>query len=510
MGTSDVGSPNILLMWSDEQRVDTVGSYGPVYGQPGNPIVRTPHIDSLAARGTRFLSYYTPYPLCSPARASTWTSLYPHQHDVLGNKRDVRLPTGFIPPVAILRDAGYYTGYVGKWHVPGASPEDLGFTDARALGRKWGRDIPQYQAYLREKGYRIDPSPHNVENLSPEEFAMLRAPDTPSCGTSALPLHDYLEWWVTDRVIELLQDASSSGQPFFVVCGWNAPHFPMLVPAPYDALYDPADVPLPPSFDDDLHGKPEAQKRRPSHTRVQHLSPDGWRKLIAHYWGLVSLVDEQVGRLLAALDRLGVAENTIVVYTTDHGDMMGSHHLMEKGAWNVYEETVRLPLVLHDPRNPSPPSTLSPLVSQLDLVPTLLEMAGVQPPPGLAGRSAASLLSGQRDGYQDAIFGETAALSERPGVDPELPQEALDPETTLLAKWVRTDQHKYAAYSNDRDELYDLETDPLEMRNLAYDPDYASMASELRTRLLAWMQETNDPVLPRMRNILVAPTDAQG
>ena len=137
------------MLCSDEQRFDTLGCYGPVYGQPGNPVVRTPHIDRLAASGTRFDAFFTPYPLCSPTRASLWTALYPHQHDVLGNKRGIRLPAGFASPVAALRDAGYYTGYVGKWHVPGATPQALGFLDARALGREWGRDIEEYRGYVR-------------------------------------------------------------------------------------------------------------------------------------------------------------------------------------------------------------------------------------------------------------------------------------------------------------------------------------------------------------------------
>ncbi len=146
--------PNILVLCSDEQRTDTLGCYGPVYGVQGNPVLRTPHIDRLAEEGVRFDRVYVPYPLCSPARASLWTALYPHQHDVLGNKREMRLPDGFRSPVAALRDVGYNTGYVGKWHVPGATPEELGFSNARALGRKWGRDIEEYRAYLRERDTR--------------------------------------------------------------------------------------------------------------------------------------------------------------------------------------------------------------------------------------------------------------------------------------------------------------------------------------------------------------------
>ena len=492
--------PDFLIVCSDEQRWDTVGAYGPVYGLPGNPVLRTPRIDRLAAAGTLFDAAFTPYPLCSPTRATMWTALYPHQHDVLGNKRPMRLPAGFVTPVEAMRDAGYLTGYVGKWHVPGASPRELGFADARALGRDWGRDIDEYRAHLRTRGYRI--SDRTVENLTEEEVALLDLPDAPSAGTSALPLEDHLEPWLTDRTIELVDDAASSDAPFFIVVGYNAPHFPMFVPAPYDRAYDPADVPLPPSFDDPLEGKPAIHGERFSWTRVHHLSPDGWRKVIAHYWGLVSLVDDQVGRLVDALERLGRAESTIIVYTSDHGDLMGAHHLIEKGPWNVYEETVRLPMVIGDPRRPAG-RVVPELVSQVDLLPTLLDLAGVPVPPGTAGRSLVPLMDGAAD-WRDALYGETAGLSQKPGVDPPLAQQDLDPEHLLIVKWLRTQRWKYAFYSTDRDELYDIVLDPSEMRNLASEPAYAELIRAFRRRLVAWMDETGDPLLPRLLPRLTA------
>ncbi len=491
--------PNILVLCSDEQRTDTLGCYGPVYGEQGNPVLRTPHIDRLAEEGIRFDRVYVPYPLCSPARASLWTALYPHQHDVLGNKREMRLPDGFRSPVAALRDAGYNTGYVGKWHVPGATPEELGFSDARALGRKWGRDIEEYRAYVREKGYTL--SPGSVENLTPHEHSLLRGEDPPACGTSELPLHDYLEWWVTDRAIEMIEEASSREQPFFLVCGWNAPHFPMIVPSPYDTAYDPAEVPLPPTFVDNLDGKPQVQKGRPSHTPVQHLDPDGWRRLIAHYWGLVRLIDDQVGRITAALQRLELLDDTIVVYLSDHGDLMGSHHLMEKGAWNVYEETVHVPLIIRDPRPTAPRGVVPQLVSLLDLMPTLLVLVDVQTPPDFSGRSAAMLMNGNVDSWDEAVYGETMGLSERAEVDTPLPQDELDPSKLLVVKWLRTPRWKYAYYSTDLDELYNLDADPGESNNLAADPQHGQTVQTFREQLLLWMERTGDPLLPQLRSM---------
>ncbi len=490
--------PNVVVLLSDEQRVDTLGCYGPVYGVHGNPSVATPTLDALASRGTRFDAYITPYPLCCPTRASLWTALYPHQHDVLGNKRAIRLPEAFVPPVSLFRDAGYHTGYVGKWHVPGAEPTDLGFTEGRGLGREWGRDIEEYRDYIRAKGFAIT----GVENLTSDEQALLEGHDPPSAGRSAVPLEDYIETWVTDRAIELISESVHRGRPFFVAVGWNAPHFPMLVPAPYDSLYDPTTVPLPPSFGDDLAGKPRAQQPRFSWTRVQHLTPSGWKRVIAHYWGLVTLVDDQVARILRALRRLGLADRTIVAYTSDHGDLMGSHRLLEKGAWNVYEETVRLPLVISDPRRPYRP-VVQQLVSPLDLLPTLLELSDLPAPPCTSGDSAVALLSGEDRPWRDALFGETAALSEQPGVDDDVPQTDLDPERTLIVRWVRTDRWKYAFYSNDIDELYDLEADPFELRNLAGEPAHAAAVVSFRSRIVRWMEETDDALLPKLRPLLL-------
>jgi len=495
--TTQLRRPNLLILCSDEQRTDTLGCYGPVYGVAGNPVLRTPHIDTLAREGVRFDRAYVPYPLCSPARASLWTALYPHQHDVLGNKREMQLPSGYRSPVAALHDGGFNTGYVGKWHVPGATPQELGFSDARALGRRWGRDIEEYRMYLRAKGYSL--SPGSVENLTPREHSLLRGENPPACGTSDLPLHDYLEWWVTDRAIEMIEGASRSEQPFFLVCGWNAPHFPMIVPAPYDAAYDPVKVPLPPTFVDDLHGKPEVQHRRPSHTPVQHLNPDGWRRLIAHYWGLVSLIDEQVGRIVAALHRLHIAEDTIVVYLSDHGDMMGSHHLMEKGAWNVYEETVHVPLIIRDSRSATPGGVVPQLVSLVDLMPTLLALVDVPAPPELSGQSTLQLMGGNADRWDDVVYGETMGLSERAEVDTPLPQDALDPSELLVVKWLRTPEWKYAYYSTDHDELYNLAADPGEATNLAADATYSQTVESFREQLLQWMQQTGDPLLPHLR-----------
>jgi arylsulfatase A-like enzyme len=382
--------------------------------------------------------------------------------------------------------------------VPGAEPSDLGFDDARALGRDWGRDIEEYRQYIRGRGYTIG----GVENVTPDEQALLEGDEPPSAGRSSIPLEDYLETWVTDRLLEVIRDAVTARRPFFAAVGWNAPHFPMLVPPPYDSMYDPRDVPLPPSFDDDLRGKPRVQQRRFTWTKVQHLSADGWKRLIAHYWGLVSLVDDEVGRVLRALERLGVADRTIVVYTTDHGDLMGSHRLMEKGAWNVYEETVRLPLVLHDPRRPRG-TVVRQLVSPIDVLPTLLDLCGLDLAPVSAGVSARPLVDGETIQWRDALFGETAALSEQPG-EAIVPQREIDPDRVLIVRWVRTDRWKYAFYSNDADELYDLATDPYEMRNLAADDAHAELVRSFRRRIVDFMSETGDPLLDRLRPRILA------
>jgi len=317
---------NILILMSDEQRWDSLG-------YSGNSAAQTPHLDGLAQRGTNLERCYTAYPLCCPARASLWTGLLPHNHHVFSNWRAIRPALrdhGLVEPFA---RAGYHTIYTGKWHVPGTSPARFSFTDTSAIpaiidGRDRGRYIQEYRAYAIAQGY--DLVANHIENLTPQDVQQLRQPGRAPCGTAAIALEHFLEPWQTTQFLAALE-RQPDDRPFFAVCSFNAPHFPMIVPAPYDRLVAPESIILSPNFCKGLGGKPDEVLQSHYYTDLARLSENEWRRLIAHYLGFCALIDAQVGRVLEYLRATGALDNTIVVFTSDHGDMLGSHCFESEG-----------------------------------------------------------------------------------------------------------------------------------------------------------------------------------
>ena len=499
--------PNVLVVTADEQSWDTLGANG-------NPVARTPHLDALAARGASFVHSYTPYPLCCPARASLWTGRLPHDHHVMGNWRRIRpdlAAGGLVRPFAA---AGYHTLYTGKWHVPGTTPDRLGFADASAIpavlkGLDRGRYIEEYRAYATARGYALVPG--NIENLTAADLSALHRPGRAPCGTAEIPLEDYLETWQTARFLERL-DARPAGRPFFAVCSFNAPHFTMIVPAPYDRLIDPADVPLPASLRSGPATRPAEVARSKYAARAAGLDEGEWRRLIAHYWGFCSLVDAQVGRIVAHLEARGLLASTIVVFTADHGDMMGAHGLLEKGYPLHYEPALRVPLLVAGP-GVAPGARPGGLVGLTDVLPTVADLAGVALPPVPAGVSAAGALA---PGGADAPL-RPCAIAETFTFDGA---EGGHGEHTALADFearsgtanlsVRTPQARYVFRWNDVEELYDLDADPGEVTNLAAGAARAGQRDRLRQTLLDEVERTGGAHLAGLVRRRLAARSAAG
>ncbi len=505
---------NVLILMSDEQRWDTLGS-------AGNPAAQTPHLDALAARGTTFDRCYTPYPLCCPARASLWTSRMPHNHHVWANWLAIRpeLRDGGI--AARFADAGYHTLYTGKWHVPGTTPARFGFADTAAIpavmqGRDRGRYIEDYRAYATARGHAL--LPHHMENLTAPDVATLAQPGRAPCGTAAIPLADFLEPWQTTQFLAAL-DRRPAEQPFFAVCSYNAPHFPMIVPAPYNRLIDPASLPLWENFRAGIAGKPDEVLQSHYFTDTADLDDGEWRRLIAHYLGFCALVDAQVGRVIEYLRDTGTLDQTIIVYLSDHGDMIGSHGLNQKGHLLHYEETLRVPLIIAHPDDAGGRRSEA-FVSLVDLLPTLAALAGVATGAADAGdgRSFAPLLS-----RPDAAAPRTYAIAEsyaigggsgghgaaavsapdRPdrvgGHGEYLPPAAFDPDQDSVNLSIRTPTHRYIFRWRDRDELYDVRRDPGENVNISGEPDAVPMIRALRHTLADALQGTFPAVDARLR-----------
>lgn len=485
--------PNVLLILSDEQRWDTLGA-------TGNAAARTPNLDALAARGTVMDQCHAAYPLCCPSRMSLWTGLMAHDHHGFGNWRALRPDLRDGDLVQPFVAAGYHTVYTGKWHVPGTTPERFGFADTSAIpaviaGQDRGRYIEDYRAYATAQGYDLVPG--QIENLTPADVATLHQPGKAPCGRSAIPLEHYLETWQTGEFLATL-DRRPLDQPFFAVCSYNAPHFPMIVPAPFDELIDPDGDILPANFATRCTGKPD-EVAHSSFARGD-LPETEWRRLIAHYLGFCALIDAQVGRIVDHLAARGVLDQTIIVFASDHGDMMGSHGLIKKGFPLLYDETLHVPLILAGPGVPAG-RRADGLVSLIDLLPTLADLTGVTGLPPNCGESfAPSLRSPARRRGRPWVIAESYRTgSEESGKGGEhLTPAGFDLARDSVNLSIRTHEYRYTFRWADRDELYDLTRDPGECVNLAGRPELDGVSRLLRAELARSIERAFPEVAHRL------------
>ena len=460
--------PNILLLITDQQRVDSLGCYG-------NPIVRTPAVDGLAEQGVRFTQAFTPTSICTPARASLITGVLPFQHKLLANfERNVgymtELPADTVSFGHRLRAAGYNVGTVGKWHIGVArGPAEFGFDGLHYPG--WGEPVhhPDYLRYLDEHGYDHFRVSGEIRGRFPNG-----QPGNAIGGIFEGPVEATFSYFLAERAIELLERYAAEQKPFFLACQWFGPHLPYYVPAAYANLYDPVEVPLPPSMAETFAGKPMVQRHYAAHWSFDSFSPEQWQKLIAMYWGYATLIDEQVGRVLAAAARLGLAGETATFFASDHGAFVGSHRMQDKGP-AMYDDTYHIPLVAHLPGGRRH-AVEDRFVSLVDLPPTFLDLAGLETPATYAGRSLAPLLRGEEaPGWREHI------LAEFHGHHFPYPQ-----------RMIRTRTHKLVINPPDVNELYDLVDDPYELVNRIDDPACTGVKRELMATLYADLKVRGD------------------
>jgi len=503
-----VSRPNILLILTDQQRFDSVGCYGA-------PICRTPNVDGLAARGVRFDSAYTAAVACSPSRATLFTGVYPHRHGVTTKEEPL---DHAIPNLAsALASAGYRLGYAGKWHVDStAVPTDFGFQGldfpnygyppANGLIRglhfhesRIGEGGPDYTThyadYMASKGLPIPELSDVRYGVSPNP----RMQRHEIVGRLSGGIEGTFETMVAEHTGRLVEAFARDGQePFFVWANFWGPHTPIVVPEPYYSMYDPSSVPFEPSFTDTFSRKPERQLLS---DRLWGLSTKGWagfQQIIARYWGYVTMLDDLVGRILTRLADLGLAEDTMVVFGTDHGDMMGAHRLIEKGPY-AYEESFRLPLVVAHPECLAPGSACDEFVYLHDLFPTFLELAGASPVPCDGHSILGAILGDGRVPRRESIYGYSHH---------GLPHSM---------RMVRTRTHKLtlapsamgATADLARDawhlfELYDLVNDPHEMTNLIDRPSVGNVQEQMLALMRQHMVDLEDPLLPTLDALIAS------
>lgn len=470
--------PNILYILSDQQRLDTVGAYGL------NSICRTPHIDSIAERGVRFNHAYTTTAICSPARASLFTGRYPHKHGVTGNECCIR--NGVTTLSDYLGDAGYQLKYAGKWHVDEErGPTAFGFDgkDFRGYGFPGSGVLPGlvfnqppvnepnfYAEYLKERGY----SPKVTRGF----FG-----NNPGCRTQEMfalhdgPLESAIEYFVAEETIRMLERAAEKDEPFFLWSNFWGPHSPSLVPEPYYSMYDPKEIAEHPSYRETFENKPHVQQLIEKMWGLGDYGWEGFQEIAARYFGHCTFIDDMVGRIIAALDRLGQLDNTVIVYTSDHGDCLGAHRLIEKGEF-MYDEIYRIPLVVSHPQCENPGTACDDFVYLHDLASTAVEIATDTEPEDFDGRSILPAMLGHELPFtREEVFC------------------TFDRHFTVAnQRMIRTKTHQLTFNSCDRGELYDLEKDPYQLVNVYGDAAYEDVRLDLMARMRRYMSDLDDPV----------------
>jgi arylsulfatase A-like enzyme len=447
--------PNLLFLMTDQQRADTIEPH---------TVCRTPNLNKLAARGTRFKRCYTVNPICSPTRASLMSGVLPHTHGMVDVTHAVpayRASFDAALPVwpKELQNAGYDTAYFGKWHVERSNRlENFGFETY---------EVEQYQKKLGLVEVEDDLLVRRM--VSQKGYA-----DFLLYGVSEGPLEALPEYQIAGDGIRFLEKAAANPErPWALFLSTEAPHDPYIASQRFADQYNLGDILPPPNFDSDLAGQPAIYRR------IQgvwdDLNWDDFAQATACYYANCTMIDEQIGRVLAALDDLHMRDNTIIVFTSDHGDYMADHRLLLKGI-PAFEGAYRIPLLLAGPGIPQG-KECAEVVSLLDLVPTLVQLTTGGDFPG-HGRSLLPLLEREGNDWRSEAFAECH------GQRFNYTQRVL---------W--RDDHKYVFNGFDEDELYDLAADPHEQNNLAGDRRHREVLESMAGRMWEIMRQTGDKTM---------------
>ena len=453
--------PNILFLITDQQQAATVNPTSPC---------QTSNLDRLSTGAVRFSRAYTVNAICSPTRASLFTGMLPHTHGMVDCTHTVedyraRFRKGLTLWSQRLEQMGYRTGYFGKWHVERSNQlDEFGFAEYELHASK------KFKAYQNSLGL-----PPQAERFVKRH--LVKQPgyrDCPLYGVIDGEPEETSEYYLYSQGIKFLQKAAQDqSKPWCLTISTTAPHDPYFALKRYYDLYPTSEIEQPPNFHDDLKDKPNIYRRM----------QDVWREMrwahfaeaTACYYAICTLIDDQVGRILNVLEGLGQLGDTIIIYMSDHGDFMGAHRLMMKGV-PAFEEGYKIPFIVRWPGDALEGAVCDEPVSVVDIAPTLLEMVGAEPIENCEGRSLLPLLKGERpEGWESEAFAEFHGQ-----------------RFFFTQRIVWGERYKYIFNGFDYDELYDLEHDPHELRNLASDPAYRSIRDELATRMWKRVHETGD------------------
>jgi arylsulfatase len=433
---------NIVIIHTDEHVFSFLGCMG-------NRQVKTPNIDQLAANGMRFDNAYTCNGVCMPSRASLLTGRYPVATGVTCNEQ--RLPAAEKIMGEYFVEAGYRTGYFGKTHY-GRDDKKLG-DDGWQESFAWQLD---YRKYLDEQKIAIC-YPERSEIRMPEIRYW-------NIGPSNIPYEHFFEKVIADRAIEFI--GNNSAEPFLCFVGNVAPHSPFTPPEPYASMYDPDKLDLAPRADNELENKPPEFIRWIEQNR-KYANEQELKIYMAMIYGLITMVDDQVGRIVSALKEQGVYDDTVIIFTSDHGDFSSAYGIIGK-SWCMDDRLMRVPLIISHPDYRTVVVNDS-LTDNTDILPTLMDIAGIVPPERIHGVSLLPVIAGETDAVREQVFGFN---------------EFHTRENHLHQGMLRQGKWKLVQSNNFKGELYDLDTDPYETTNLIDLPEHCKLIIKLREALL--------------------------
>ncbi|OGV38931.1 MAG: hypothetical protein A2X48_02070 [Lentisphaerae bacterium GWF2_49_21] len=474
--SSGKNKPNILFFMPDQLRWDTAIT---------DEKCRTPNLDRLVNSGVSFNNVYPTMAHCCPSRASLMTGLYPSQNGIFNNVLNgsalcKSLKKGVETFSEKLKENKYKLYYTGKWHVSAAEdPADRGWkefqiscpsTGQTGFFMKDWKTADMTDKKKRGRGEVLKPGWGTMK--------LYGTYDRNSTGEKIVDgyegHHDYR--FIKDALCTL-DKVKKEKSPWCLYVGPTGPHDPFIVPEKYAKMYDPRDVKLPPNYRDSMKNKPYYYKRMQK--RWSQLSEQEVKESIAHYYGYVTMLDDYLGLVLDRLERNGLSENTIVIFTSDHGEFLGSHGLYCKGI-APYDEGYKVPLVISSVKHVKNPGRSSDkLISLIDLAPTVLELSGSPKLKKCAGLSLRPFIDDKKNfKWRDALYMQDNGV-----------------EIYFSQRIVRTERYKFVYNPVSIDELYDLEKDPYELKNLSEDKKYRNLKKKLFKRMWEFAFETDDDTI---------------
>jgi len=484
--------PNLLFLFTDEQATNTLAAYG-------NTQIRMPNLNRLAEDSVIFDNTYVTQPVCTPSRSTLLTGLYPHTNGCTEN--NVALPDE-MPCFPELADwSEYRTAYYGKWHLGDEIFQQHGFDDWRSVEDEYGK----YYSGKRDKSAHSTYHDFLLDAGFEPDRESADGHKTFSRGMAArLPEAFSKPAYIANEATQFIRD--NTDRPFALWVNFLEPHMPFF--SCRDDQYQPEDMPLPRNFYHVLDESNPLKTRlfreayyEEGHSGLPLRSEVNWKRMIANYWGLNSLVDTHMGRIIHELEKQGLMDNTIIVYTSDHGDMMGSHRLLAK--CTMFQEAVQVPFLLRIPGLASGGKHITAPVSQIDVIPTLLDAMGQSIPDTMQGNSLLPVLqgaapaeenvfiewSGLNNGFGD-IVGQASVLDcwEKIASEEEIIAALGDPVRTVITP----DGWKYNWSPLGESELYHIAVDPGETINLVKHPEQKERIAAMRQLIRGWQQRTGD------------------